>query len=64
MYDVCNKKAWSLEFVGGSSTKISPAFELRNPGVPAVVRSFQLPCMKFRQTSLRLYQIKQVTAYH
>jgi hypothetical protein len=48
----------------GLVDKISPAFELRNSGVPAVVRSFQLSCMKFRQTSLRLYQIKQVTAYH
>jgi hypothetical protein len=45
--------------------KISPAFELRNPGVPAVVRSSQLSRMEFRQTSLRLYQIKQVAPpYH
>ena len=48
----------------GLVDKISPAFELRNSGVPAVVRSSQLSCMKFRQTSLRLYQIKPVTAYH
>jgi hypothetical protein len=39
MYDVCKKKLgvyWELV------DKISPAFELRNSGVPAVVRSFQL----------------------
>ena len=33
------KNAWS---VLGLVDKISPAFELRNSGVPAVVRSFQL----------------------
>jgi hypothetical protein len=39
MCDVCKK---SLEFIGELVDKISPAFELRNPGAPAVVRSFQL----------------------
>jgi hypothetical protein len=36
MYDVCNKK---LGVCWGLVDKISPAFELRNPGVPAVLRS-------------------------
>jgi hypothetical protein len=40
MCDVCKK---SLEFVRVLVDKISPAFELRNSGVPAVARSFQLP---------------------
>jgi hypothetical protein len=40
MYDVCKKK---LGVCWGLVDKISPAFELRNSGVPAVVRSSQLP---------------------
>jgi hypothetical protein len=48
----------------GLVDKISPAFELRNSGVPVVARSFQLSCMKFRRASPRLYKTKQVTAYH
>jgi hypothetical protein len=40
MYGVCKKK---LGVYWGLVDKISPAFELRNSGVPAVViRSFQL----------------------
>jgi hypothetical protein len=40
MYDACKKK--KRRGVWGLVDKISPAFELRNSGVPAVVRSFQL----------------------
>jgi hypothetical protein len=42
-YRMCEcmyKKSW--EFDGGLFDKISPAFELRNSGVSAVARSFQL----------------------
>jgi hypothetical protein len=39
MYDVCKKK---LGVCWGLVDKISPAFELRNSGVPAVARSSQL----------------------
>jgi hypothetical protein len=60
--DVCKKKAWSL--LGARGQKISLAFELRNSGVPAVASPFQLSRMEFRRASPRLYQIKQVTAYH
>jgi hypothetical protein len=40
MYAVCKKKLGVC--LGLLVNKISPAFELRNSGVPAVVRSFQL----------------------
>jgi hypothetical protein len=39
MYDVCKKNAWG---VLGLVDKVFPAFELRNSGVLAVVRSSQL----------------------
>jgi hypothetical protein len=37
MYDVCRRKK-KLGVCWGLFGKISPAFELRNPDVPAVVR--------------------------
>jgi hypothetical protein len=42
MYDICKKKKFGVCW--GLVDKISPAFELRNSGVPAVVRSSQLSC--------------------
>jgi hypothetical protein len=37
------KRKTNLECIGGSSTKSLPPSQLRNPGVPAVARPFQLP---------------------
>jgi hypothetical protein len=47
MYDVCKTKTKKLGVYCGLVDKISPAFELRNSGVPvpAVVRPFQLPAL-------------------
>jgi hypothetical protein len=40
-----------LDFIGEPVDKISPAFELRNSGVPAVARSFQLSLLPWVLTS-------------
>jgi hypothetical protein len=41
-YRMCNICKKNLGVYWGLVDKISPAFELRNSGVPAVARSFQL----------------------
>jgi hypothetical protein len=49
----------------GLVDKISPAFELRNSGVPAVVRSFQLSLSTLRRPIKSASAlVKPVTAYH
>ena len=63
MYDVCIKNY--LEFIGRLVDKISPAFELRNSGVSAVARSFQLSLSTpRRQIKFASTLVKPVTAYH
>jgi hypothetical protein len=46
--------------------KVSPAFELRNSGVPAVVRSFQLPIIAWvlNEHARVFLGCRLVTAYH
>jgi hypothetical protein len=50
----------------GLVDKISPAFELRNPGVPAVVRSSQLRSIAWisNEQARVLLGRRLVTAYH
>jgi hypothetical protein len=66
MCDVCKT---SSEFIGELVDKISPAFELRNPGglwpVPAVARSFQLPSPGLTSAELKCSLGRLVIgAYH
>jgi hypothetical protein len=62
MYDVCKKK---LGVCWGLVDKISPAFELRNSGVPAVSRSFQLSLSTLQRPIKSVSTlVKPVTAYH
>jgi hypothetical protein len=63
MCDVCKKKELGVHW--GLVDSASPAFELRNSGVPAVARSFQLPLSTLRRPIKSASAlVKPVTAYH
>jgi hypothetical protein len=63
MCGVCKKK---LGVCWGLVDKISPAFELSNSGVPAVVRSFQLSSTAWilNEQARVFLGCRLVTAYH